>query len=71
MYARSSGTVWTIFRCEFEVAIKRFQVGQVLLQVWLLMIDYGLREVVRSEIISAEGKGLAGFVLRWGSEVGE
>lgn len=61
--------MWTIFGCKSEVAIKRFQVVQVLSQVWFLMFDYGPREVVSSEV-EMEGAGVASFVLRFRYEVG-
>ncbi len=68
VYARSSGVVWTVVGCgrsEAAVAMKRFQIAQVLGAVWSLMEDYGPREVVRSEIVGSGGQGVASFVLRF------
>lgn len=64
MYARSSGIVWTIFDVEVEGGMKRFQFLHVLNVVWFFMLEYGPREVVRSEILM-EGRRAASFVLRF------
>lgn len=63
VYARSSGVVWTVFRCKAGVDMKRYQAVQVVTAVWFFMLDFGPREVLGSEI-TVEGTGLARFVLR-------
>ena len=56
--------MWTTFGYKAEGEMRRYQVAQVMSAVWLLVDEFGPREVVRGEIVTREGKEVASFVIR-------